>query len=697
MLHLQEGPAGWTRTEQDIPVQLAALTGGASAPTAGWPLDDHAELRSPVASPHRLQARFWLPTDATLELIFESRDGIASVMAKRQDPAMVRYFAGQGGRRLEPQTCDDPLRLPPADQPIDLTLDLSGRTPQVTLNGVVAHCGTPSATAWTSARVRAGVRQVKLLELRASGLGEPHVQTAPPLPIWTLGLGGVLGAALLLAAGGSLGFRRMVGVASPLVLVPVLAWADLPAMLQSARIVAVHPALWAMGLPLALSLGLGLLSLAVRLSHRDNTLPIGFSAACGAALGGVAVPVYGPVIGGVMVGGSALAGVIFVVLGRRLWGLDRGVGWGLVSATVLGLAAGAAALAMAPRHPMAAIFATEAGAVCGLVVWANVRHVRGFNLVSLAGVALVASLLNTALLWTDYGGRVLGRSARAETQTPDAHGQDVDREGRTGAWESFSQLEITQNHPEYPAFGYPVVPAPRRPGAVRVVAMGGSSTGGAWQNDDLDEFWPAELERQLGDRVQVVNQGVGGWTSFHARRYLQTRWDDVDPDIVVMYVGHNDLNTRTPVTYARLFAAWQRRDDWRTRASARLGDVALYQAVRFGLLAVLRPPNTRAVIPSEFDENISIIESLLRPRGGRLVLALEGISPLPDGLQAWADVMKTHAKADDVAFVDTAAALDEPGMEQAFLDSCHLSPLGHRTVAEKVGETLVLEGFIPDQ
>ena len=53
----------------------------------------------------------------------------------------------------------------------------------------------------------------------------------------------------------------------------------------------------------------------------------------------------------------------------------------------------------------------------------------------------------------------------------------------------------------------------RRAGSARIVAMGGSSTGGAWQNDKLDQFWPAELERSVGGAVQVVNLGVGGWTT----------------------------------------------------------------------------------------------------------------------------------------------------------------------------------------
>ena len=101
-----------------------------------------------------------------------------------------------------------------------------------------------------------------------------------------------------------------------------------------------------------------------------------------------------------------------------------------------------------------------------------------------------------------------------------------------------------------------------------------------YMNDNPDQFWPAELERQHGTSVQAINQGVGGWTTLHIRRFLETRVEDVDPDVVVLYIGHNDLMTESIRPYGELYAAWQRGTDLSITVSGALSNVPLYQLMR---------------------------------------------------------------------------------------------------------------------
>ena len=306
-------------------------------------------------------------------------------------------------------------------------------------------------------------------------------------------------------------------------------------------------------------------------------------------------------------------------------------------------------------------------------------------------MGMIVFMADQGLRWTETGARLTGRSARARP------GADVgSKEHLSGTFSSFEALEHTRAWSAYPFRDYPVEPTPRRTGAVRLVALGGSSTGGAWQNDDLDQFWPAELERRHGRSVQAVNQGVGGWTTLHIRRFLETRLDDVDPDVVVLYVGHNDILTESVRPYGALYAAWQQGNDLSVSLSGALSDVPLYQLARFGLQSAVGSTVNEAVPVADARDNLDRIAELLRPAGIPILVAREGISPDPSVLDAYGDMLSEWAESTDkAAYVDTAAELTGPGAGMVFLDNCHLTERGHARVAEAVRRSLLAEGWIP--
>jgi len=92
--------------------------------------------------------------------------------------------------------------------------------------------------------------------------------------------------------------------------------------------------------------------------------------------------------------------------------------------------------------------------------------------------------------------------------------------------------------------GHPVAIA-KRPGTVRILADGGSTTFDATVTAD-DSTWPAQLERLLAANhgpgsVEVLNAGVPGYAVFDNFIRLQSDLYRLKPDIVILLQGHNDL------------------------------------------------------------------------------------------------------------------------------------------------------------
>jgi lysophospholipase L1-like esterase len=87
-------------------------------------------------------------------------------------------------------------------------------------------------------------------------------------------------------------------------------------------------------------------------------------------------------------------------------------------------------------------------------------------------------------------------------------------------------------------------PEVRADGSVRVLALGDSCTWG-WAVGQ-DQSYPAELQRRLDERdpaarFQVINAGVPGYTSYQGLEYLRNRGLALDPAIVIIAYGFNDL------------------------------------------------------------------------------------------------------------------------------------------------------------
>ncbi len=93
------------------------------------------------------------------------------------------------------------------------------------------------------------------------------------------------------------------------------------------------------------------------------------------------------------------------------------------------------------------------------------------------------------------------------------------------------------------------VPVPKPVGTYRVVCEGGSTTFDLLAPDDA-ATWPARLGTLLRPRADVVNAGFSGWTSLESLVSLEIRDLDLQPDLVVVYSGVNDLQPAGHVPFA---------------------------------------------------------------------------------------------------------------------------------------------------
>lgn len=162
----------------------------------------------------------------------------------------------------------------------------------------------------------------------------------------------------------------------------------------------------------------------------------------------------------------------------------------------------------------------------------------------------------------------------------------------------------------------------------RIVALGDSCTYGG---GSLTESYPAMLDQLLAERsgeglrYEVVNAGISGMNSELALRRLRTKVLPLDPEVVIIYIGWNDLMKFDPL-------AQDTSTKWSglARALDRLWFVkGMRKLIFYHLRPRLRPPQTGPASdtrrledfqPTFYEENLRSMIADVRAAGGRPVL-----------------------------------------------------------------------------
>ncbi|MEE2749789.1 MAG: SGNH/GDSL hydrolase family protein [Myxococcota bacterium] len=626
-ISIEDGPTDWELVAPPIPSLATWVDAPAALPGKGWPLDGHHRFTAPEPG-HMIAAEALLGRNSKLILSLPVGNGEEQAELHLQTNTLPTLLLsrGDGARRGNRIQCDSALSTLSDNHSVVALLQHNEESLLVTVNQQEVRCQSPSPSKGIQARpsVAAGLQRVSV-----TAVATEQGQQNAPQPAWILRLLLGLGGALL---GGGLARRTQeshsvrVSAMLPLLAILPLSGLDLEGWFHGARI------------------------------HTGQPL---------------------------------LAGLLLPVLASgAIWSVIRQIRWTQASAERLSLQGQAfrtvvfsgvlvcvVSALFRPDEVWAIPLFGVAGALASLLVWANVRaqSLPAFNWLSLACIAVGLLAAEGALRGTASGRSWAGLASA---------GLALESESTLEA--GFVALESTRAWSSYPDQGYPVAPPPPNEKR-RVVVFGGSSTGGAFDTDDLSRFYPARLEAHLDGMAQVVNQGVGGWTTLHVRRHIEARSEELAPNIAIFYIGHNDLLTRSRHPYSTLLEAWQ----GGMELSSVLGRSWLYRGLRFSIEASVGRRDGSAVPIEDAQENVASIVSTLSATNTRVLLVREVVVPSTPDLEQYARMLEGFSKEkESVAWLDPTDDLLDPAQGQVFVDDVHLTDRGHDLLARLLVDRL---------
>lgn len=284
-------------------------------------------------------------------------------------------------------------------------------------------------------------------------------------------------------------------------------------------------------------------------------------------------------------------------------------------------------------------------------------------------------------------------------------------------------------------FRGPEISAKKPEGTIRIALMGASTVYGFFVKED--ETSAAKLERLLrkrkpGLQIEVVNAGVPGWTSRETWLSLQSRIFPLDPDIVVVMDGRNEVFPQLYNHYEADYSHYRKLGfDFRKmnqfhRRLFRLSRIAMLVTTsgngRFGFsfrdehplygyiryenqpgLDELRANITHKERVNAYRENLKNVITAARDNSMRVVLA--SIPFFPDlweatgileanpeivpiikrAVQRNNTLVKRLARTQNTAFVDGMRV----AKREYLYDDCHLNPAGEAALAELLAEAIL--------
>ncbi|MBM4389751.1 MAG: hypothetical protein FJ090_01405 [Deltaproteobacteria bacterium] len=262
------------------------------------------------------------------------------------------------------------------------------------------------------------------------------------------------------------------------------------------------------------------------------------------------------------------------------------------------------------------------------------------------------------------------------------------------------------------------VALPRPPGVYRILSLGESSTWGA--SVDLQDTYSKRFQQLLnqdrhvrgGPTYEVINAGVGAYSSWQSSVYLRESGLALDPQMVLVYHLKNDRLPRGVVdrhNYLYSVSSTDRRLYERRRLMAPalnvLYESRLYFALRrWGMLTFFRQsaqvppgqsiPGLGARVPDE--DRLAALSSMAevcKARGVRMVV----IKPVY-GTAEPDELLAAFAADHQLPFIDLAAVKDSGAWgtnnTALFNDLVHPSADGHRLIARAIYAALDTQGIL---
>jgi len=258
------------------------------------------------------------------------------------------------------------------------------------------------------------------------------------------------------------------------------------------------------------------------------------------------------------------------------------------------------------------------------------------------------------------------------------------------------------------------VEARKEDGVLRILVLGDSIPFGYWVA--AEDALPAQLETMLtqhgrGQRFEVLNLGVPGYNLDQSLRSLQVNAPALDPDLAILSICMNDLESIHSYEYGLVRDRRAKRGElgW----LGRLWDAALDHSVICAWIEYRRselearreyirqagrgppvgdpPPELEQALAGAMAQRFEAAAGLLAEAD---VPGLVVVFPTVECSQAlyrndWIhDIVGAEARRAGLELVDLRDCLGGYASRDAFVDPIHPTPLGHRVAAHAVLEYL---------
>ncbi len=254
---------------------------------------------------------------------------------------------------------------------------------------------------------------------------------------------------------------------------------------------------------------------------------------------------------------------------------------------------------------------------------------------------------------------------------------------------------------------------PKPEGLIRILSLGESSTWG--HGVEASSTYSEQLQELLNadggpPRYEVVNAGVGAWTTWQSSVFLEELGGQLEPDWVLIYHERND-SLPQGVRDENNFLVQVRHTDRQLYLLRRpfrgLLGLAYRSQLYLGLRQLLRRlpsdlpeasarPDLQRIgqrVPLQ-DRRLALerIHDTCQEHGIRLVV----IQPVYHGRAEPSPLLRSFAQRHALTYVDLPTLRWVSGLddEQLFQDPVHPTVQGHRFIAEAIRWTLQEEGMI---
>lgn len=235
----------------------------------------------------------------------------------------------------------------------------------------------------------------------------------------------------------------------------------------------------------------------------------------------------------------------------------------------------------------------------------------------------------------------------------------------------------------------------KSPGVLRVICLGGSSTWG-WPLKKTEQIYPAVLETLLNvqykdQTFEVINAGVGGYSSFQSLMYLKYTLLEYEPDIITLCAGVNDNNNNAEIGISLTDKEYWERLQKKAQQPPTIVDrilnttrnycmkLRIYNVLDRGISHVTYGPPKQRVPIEDFEDNICALLALAEEYHCTVLLITEVRQSLQPNYDYCNILQKVSEKYDNAFFIDTRPFLTE---KNCFVDDVHPTYKGHRIIAE---------------